>query len=184
MPQRAVEDGGAVDVTALARAKVPDAALRARVALRLGGEADIASAVATINEAYLREAWLLPPPRITEDELREELRAPGAALLVAEVDGTLAGCVRLRTGERDTYFGLLAVAKAQQGRGLASLLIARVEEMARAAGSAAVRLDCAKENKLPPFYASLGYVVEREEPNSYYGTKGPITVTYMKKDLR
>jgi ribosomal protein S18 acetylase RimI-like enzyme len=169
---------------AIARAKMPNAALRAIVALRLGGEADIAVAVATINEAYLREAWLLPPPRITEDELREELRAPGAALLVAEVNGMFAGCARLRTGEHDTYFGLLAVAKAQQGRGLASLLIARVEEMAREAGSTTVRLDCAKENKLPPFYESLGYVVEREAPNSYYGTKGPITVTYMKKGLR
>lgn len=168
----------------VARAKRPDATLRRRVTFRIGSEADVPGATATINEAYLREAWLLPPPRITEDGLRQEMSDPSAALVIAQIDGALGGCVRLRVRERDTYFGLLAVAKAQQGRGIASLLVAQVEEMARAAGSEAVRLDCAKENKLPPFYESLGYVVEREEPNSYYGTKGPITVTYMKKDLR
>jgi len=180
MPQRPLQERDAV----APRAKQPDAAVAARVRFRVGGDADVPAVVPLINEAYLREAWLLPPPRTTVADLGEELRAPGAALLIAEIDGALAGCARIKQRERDTYFGLLAVATAQQGRGLASLIVARIEEMARAAGSEAVRLDCAKENNLVPLYESMGYSVEREEPGSYYGTKGPITVSHMKKDLR
>lgn len=180
MPQRPLEVRDAV----AARAKRPDAAFVARVRFRTGGDADVSAAAAVINEAYLREAWLLPPPRITEDRLREEMNDRGAALLIAEVDGELAGCVRLRHREDDTYFGLLAVATRYQGRGLAWMLVGRVEEMAREAGLPAVRLDCAKENNLVPLYESMGYVVEREVPDSYYGTKGPITVSYMVKELR
>ncbi len=178
MSQRSIEAREPV-----ARAKQPDAALVAGVRFRIGGDADVAAATAVINDAYLREAWLLPPPRITEEGLREEMGSPGAELLIAEIDGEMAGCVRLRRRERDTYFGLLAVAKAHQGRGLASLLVRHVEAIAREAGSPAVRLDCAKENNLVPLYESMGYRVEREVPDSYYGKKGPITVSYMVKHL-
>jgi GNAT superfamily N-acetyltransferase len=180
MPQRPLEERDAV----APRAKQPDAALAARVRFRVGGDADVPAVVPLINEAYLREAWLLPPPRTTVGDLRDELRVPGAALLIAELDGALAGCARIKRREHDTYFGLLAVAKAQQGRGLASLIVAQIEEMARVAGSDTVRLDCAKKNNLVPLYESMGYVLEREEPGAYYGAKGPITVSHLKKDLR
>lgn len=165
----------------VARAKQADAAFAAGVTFRRGGETDVPAATAVINDAYLREAWLLPPPRITEAGLHEELR--DGELLIAEIGGEIAGCIRYRRREQDLYFGLLAVAKAHQGRGLASLLVRRVEEEARASGSPAVRLDCAKENNLVPLYESMGYRVEREVPDSYYGHKGPITVSYMVKHL-
>ena len=165
----------------LARAKQADAAFAAGVRIRRGDAADVPAATAVINDAYLREAWLLPPPRITEAGLHEELR--DGALLIAEIGGEIAGCIRYRRREQDAYFGLLAVAKTHQGRGLASLLVQRVEDQARASGLPAVRLDCAKENNLVPLYESMGYRVEREAPNSYYGHKGPITVSYMVKHL-
>jgi len=165
----------------LARAKQADAAFAVGVRFRLGGAADVPAATAVINDAYLREAWLLPPPRITEAGLHEELR--DGELLIAEIGGELAGCIRYRRREDDVYFGLLAVAARYQGRGLASLLVGRVEETARASGLQAVRMDCAKENNLVPLYESMGYRVEREAPNSYYGHKGPITVSYMVKHL-
>ncbi len=165
----------------VARAKQPDPALVAGVTFRRGDKADVSAATAVINDAYLREAWLLPPPRITEAGLHEELR--DGELLIAEIGGQIAGCVRFRRREDDAYFGLLAVAREHQGRGLASLLVGRVEDAARASGLPAVRLDCAKENNLVPLYESMGYRVEREVPDSYYGHKGPITVSYMVKHL-
>ena len=165
----------------VARAKQPDAAFVAGVVFRLGGAVDVPAAAAVINDAYLREAWLLPPPRITEAGLHDELR--DGELLIAEIGGEIAGCIRYRRREQDVYFGLLAVAKAHQGRGLASLLVQRVEQEASASGTPAVRLDCAKENNLVPLYESMGYHVEREVPDSYYGHKGPITVSYMVKHL-
>jgi ribosomal protein S18 acetylase RimI-like enzyme len=165
----------------VARAKRADEAFAAGVRFRLGGADDVPTATAVINAAYLREAWLLPPPRITEAGLYEELR--DGELLIAEIGGEIAGCIRFRRREQDAYFGLLAVAKAHQGRGLAALLVQRVEDAARASGLPAVRLDCAKENNLVPLYESMGYRLEREVPNSYYGHKGPITVSYMVKHL-
>jgi ribosomal protein S18 acetylase RimI-like enzyme len=176
MPQRSLEAREPV-----VRAKQPAASFAAGVRFRLGGAEDVPAATEVINDAYLREAWLLPPPRITESGLHEELR--DGELLIAEIDGEIAGCVRYRRRDDDVYFGLLAVAAAHQGQGLASLLVRRVEEEARAAGSSAVRLDCAKENNLVPLYESMGYHVEREVPDSYYGHKGPITVSYMVKHL-
>ncbi len=176
MSQRSLEARESV-----ARAKQPAAAFAAGVRFRLADAADVPTATAVINDAYLREAWLLPPPRITEDGLHEELR--NGELLLAEVGDDIAGCIRYRRREEDVYYGLLAVAKQYQGRGLASLLVRRVEDEARASGTPAVRMDCAKENNLVPLYESMGYRVEREVPNSYYGHKGPITVSYMVKHL-
>ena len=69
MPQRSLEAREPV-----ARAKRPAASFAAGVRFRLGGADDVPAAAAVINEAYLREAWLLPPPRITEAGLYEELR--------------------------------------------------------------------------------------------------------------
>jgi len=178
MSQRSLEARDAV-----ARAKQPDAAFAAGVRFRRAVPADVPAATAVINDAYLREAWLLPPPRITEEGLAHEMRDPDVELLIAEFCGEIAGCVRYRRREQDTHFGMLAVAPSYQGRGLASLLVGRVEDDARAAGSPAVRLDCAKENNLVPLYESMGYSVEREVPDSYYGHKGPITVSYMVKHL-
>ena len=179
MPQRPIEERDAL----APRAKRPDASLRERVSFRAGGDRDVPAAVALINEAYLREAWLLPPPRTSIDDLREELLEPGASLLLVEIDGALAGCSRVIQRQDHTYFGLLAVLPAHQGRGLASLIVERIEESAGASGSKAVRLDCAKQNNLVPLYESMGYMVELEEPSGYYGTTGPITVAHMKKDL-
>jgi ribosomal protein S18 acetylase RimI-like enzyme len=178
MSQRSLEARDAV-----ARAKQPDAAFIAGVRFRRAVPADVPAVTAVINDAYLREAWLLPPPRITEQGLAEEMRDPEVELLIAEFGGEIAGCVRFRHREQDTHFGMLAVAPSHQGHGLASLLVGQVEDGARAAGSPAVRLDCAKENNLVPLYESMGYRLEREAPNSYYGHKGPITVSYMVKHL-
>ncbi|MDP9238332.1 MAG: GNAT family N-acetyltransferase [Chloroflexota bacterium] len=140
--------------------------------------------VPMINDAYLPEAWLLPPPRITELVLREELRDSDQSLVAGEIDGVTCGCVRVRFRDDGAWFGLLAVASPWQGRGLASMLVERAESLAGDAGCHTMRLDCAKEVGMPPFYESLGYAVERETAGSYYGDKGPFTLVIMKKDLR
>ncbi len=47
-----------------------------------------------------------------------------------------------------------------------------------------MRLECAKELGMPPFYASLGYEVVSETADSYFGAKGPFTHVVMKRELR
>lgn len=178
MPQRPLQARDAVT----ARAKQPDAAFAARVRFRIGGDADVPAVVGLINEAYRREAWLLPGPRMDEPRLYEELHEAGTTLIVGEIDDALAGCVRLR--EDGAYFGLLAVAPHAQGNGLASMLIARAEQEAIARGRDTVRLDCAKQLGLPAFYESLGYVVDSQELGERWGATQPFTLVVMSKALR
>ena len=171
------------EATTRPAAKVPDASLRQRVAFRPAMPGDVETLVAMINEAYSREAWLIPGPRIDAAALRSDLGQPEARVVIAEIDGELAGsfCVSVRAN--DAYFGLFAVAPLWQGRGLASVLVAEAERVARDAG----RRECARELGLAPFYETLGFTVEREVPGHYYGRdgvrKGPITRVDMVKRL-
>jgi GNAT superfamily N-acetyltransferase len=173
--------------TAPVRAKSPDAAFAASVAFRLATHTDVHALVPMINDAYMREAWRLPPPRTDDAHLHEELGQPWTRMILAEVDGALAGSINLALHE-EPHFGLFAVAKRHQGRGLAALLVAEAERRAREAGRTTMRCDCAKELGLAPFYESLGYRIEREVPHQYYGRngvrKGPITRVDLVKDLR
>jgi GNAT superfamily N-acetyltransferase len=155
------------------------------VSFRTGGGADVPAVVPMINEAYLREAWLIPPPRTAEETLTRELALPEVRLIVAEVAAALAGCVRVRLLDDGAWFGLLATAVPFQGRGLASMLIERAEQLGRDEGFAAMRLECAGELGMPPYYESLGYTVELVEPGAYFKPKkGPFTRIVMKKELR
>ena len=169
-----------------AAARAADDALAAAARLRPATEADVAALTSMINEAYLREAWLLPPPRTTEHELRDEIARDAVRLIVAEVAGELAGSIAvwLRPPEGGgPHFGMLAVARRFQGRGLASLLVGEAEETARGAGSATLTLECAKELGLVPYYASLGYRVVREDVGLHLGAERPITKVTMRKEL-
>lgn len=166
------------------RPKAPDASLRAAVTFRLAAEGDVEALAAMINEAYLREAWLLPPPRVGAAELREDVRSGRAAVIVAEVAGVLAGSVRVSLRERDAHFGLLATAPVMQGRGLASLLIARAEAYAVEQGRATMHLECAKELGMVPYYEALGYRIVAEERARFAPHKPEILRCDMAKDLR
>ncbi len=170
--------------TAIPRPKAPDPALRATVRFRLATLDDIDALVPMINEAYLREAWLLPPPRIGAEELRDDLRGGHAAVLIAEAGGTLAGSVRVTLRERDAHFGLLATAPSWQGRGLASLLIEAAEAHARDAGRREMRLECARELGMVPYYEALGYRVVAEERTRFAPHKPEILRAEMAKELR
>ena len=138
--------------------------------------------VQLINQAYQRETWLLPGPRMDEPRLYEELHDAATTLILAEIDDALAGGVRLR--EDGAYFGLLAVAPHAQGNGLASMLVVRAEAEAIARGRDVLHMDCAKELGLPAFYESLGYVVDSEELGTRWGSLQPFTLVLMSKALR
>ncbi len=172
-----------VDERPAPAAKRPADSFAATLSFRVATAADVAALVPMINEAYLREAWLLPAPRTTADLLSGEIADAATRVIVAEAQGALAGCVRVRLHGDDAWFGLLAAALPFQGRGLASLLVAEAETLARREGCASMRLDCAEELGLPPYYASLGYDIESREENAHFKHKGPITRIVMHKAL-
>jgi tRNA threonylcarbamoyladenosine biosynthesis protein TsaE len=160
----------------------PDASLRQTTTFREARADEAAELAALINEAYLREAWLLPAPRTTEADVLKLIADPSVHVIVAEVEGTRAGTITVWLAD-EPDFGLFAVAPAFQGRGLASLLVGEAETATREAGFAQLRLDCAKELGLPPFYEALGYRVVREVPRALMNGKGPVTRVDMVKDL-
>ena len=180
MPQRPLEARDAVT----ARAKQPDAALRARLRVRAATAADVPAIVALINAAYKERDWeLFHELRTSEESYPSEMERRGFDVVVAELDGRIAGHIGFRLGGDHAELGLLATAIDAQGAGIGTVLIEYAEARATAAGCAQMRLDCVRDTGMPPYYASLGYAIEREESGQPWNALRPFTLVYMKKEL-
>ncbi len=119
----------------------------------------LASIVTTSFEEY--RAWLVPPSGAhneTDATIASELAGDYRGLIL-EVEGEPAACVLLRPQGEDLYFGRLSVLPGFRRTGLAELLVARVEEIARAenypATTLSVRLALESNQRL---FARLGYI--------------------------
>ena len=117
-------------------------------------------------------------------ELPGDYAEPRGALLLATVDGALAGCCALRPLDTADYpnaseMKRLYVRKAFRGFGLGRLLAEAILDAARQAGYASVLLDTLNEmNTARDLYADLGF----EEIPPYY--HNPISgAHYLKVDL-
>lgn len=117
-------------------------------------------------------------------ELPGDYAEPRGALLLATVDGELAGCCALRPLDTADYpnaseMKRLYVRKAFRGFGLGRLLTEAILDAARQAGYASVLLDTLNEmNTARNLYADLGF----EEIPPYY--HNPISgAHYLKVNL-
>ncbi|VWD41012.1 GCN5-related N-acetyltransferase [Burkholderia lata] len=106
---------------------------------RIANEQDVDALVELVNAAYrpttaatgwTHEASLIDGPRITSSQLAATLRAPDSVLLVAEIDGRIAGCIEVRKDGTTAYIGTLAVAPSMQDRGLGKALLHEAEQFA------------------------------------------------------
>jgi len=118
--------------------------------------------VSIIHAAYAEYAGRLDPPsgahRETVASVAAKLARGGIAL--AEIDGVAVGSVIYRPQAESMYLGRLAVLPAWRRRGVGRLLMAYVEEQARAAGLPRVELGV--RVALPQnatYYQRLGYTV-------------------------
>jgi ribosomal protein S18 acetylase RimI-like enzyme len=90
----------------------------------------------------------------------------GHALLVAVLDGQVAGLVSLGerehfTGEVDAYIGELVTSEAVEGRGAGQALMAAAEAWAAGRGLARITLDTGIRNqRARRFYAAAGFEEE------------------------
>lgn len=90
-------------------------------------------------------------------------------LLVAEVDGKVAGAVQLDWDTNPNQMHRaevrkLLVAPASRRRGIARLLMQALEEQARALPRSLLTLDTRSSDHAEPLYVSLGYVVSGSIP--------------------
>ena len=198
MPQRPLEDRRAVgrqtshDVGApLAAPSSSDPPLTAPALVRDATLADIPALLDVINPAYKRADGFIFPhgTRTDADELRELIEDSSSRLLVAEIDGEVAGSIQLDIDGDRAHFGPLATSIAHQQRGVASTLIAAAEDIARAAGCATLRIEAIGEVGWVPYYEKRGYTVVAQIPSDRWpgserwGGVRPWTMVEMKKDL-
>ena len=123
-------------------------------------EADLSNGFLEALDA-LRPASDLAPERALEVFRRLD-RNPDCVVAVAEVDGRIAGAATLliehkfiNQGGAAGHIEDVAVAPAQQGRGIGRALIRYLLGRAEAAGCYKTILDCADE--VIPFYERLGF---------------------------
>jgi ribosomal protein S18 acetylase RimI-like enzyme len=108
---------------------------------RLAAERDVPAIVDLIESAYRgetsRAGWtteehLLGGQRTDAEAVMSVVRAPRSAMLLAEADGTLAGCCQLeRRAGGEVYFGMFSVPPGHQGRGWGREILAEAERLAR-----------------------------------------------------
>jgi GNAT superfamily N-acetyltransferase len=128
--------------------------------VRIGTVADIPELVRLTNAAYRVEDFFIDGNRTSAEDVAARMHAPGACFLVVDSGAprTLAASVWLEAAGDRGHFAMLAVDPAQQGRGLARLLIAAVEDHCRTSGCSAIDIEVVNlREELPPLYEALGF---------------------------
>lgn len=86
----------------------------------------------TAKQGWTHEADLLDDERTSNDELAETIADVKARVLLAEIDGKLAGTVTIRdVGDGRAYLGMLCVDPVLQAAGIGRALIADAEDLAK-----------------------------------------------------
>jgi predicted N-acetyltransferase YhbS len=141
------------------------------ISLRAATEDDIPTIVALIYAAFKEYEGALDPPSGAHKESAEKIRekmTTERAVLALLGDQALA-CVFYRDEGDHMYFGRLAVLPEYRNHGISAVLIAYVEERARALGLPRVQLGV--RVALPHLrarYERLGYRVIEERRHAGY----------------
>ncbi|WFE40253.1 GNAT family N-acetyltransferase [Micromonospora sp. WMMD998] len=107
---------------------------------RTARPADVPALVDLIESAYrgdraragwTHEADLLDGQRADPEMVEAAVAGPDGVVLVVERDGRLVACCQLERRDDHAYFGMFAVAPAEQGGGLGRELLAGAERFAR-----------------------------------------------------
>lgn len=96
---------------------------------RIANEADAEALVPLINRAFEIELQFFDTARIDLTETLEHLKK--GTFLLAEENGTIAGCNYVELRGDAGYFGLLSVDPAYQGHGLGRILVDQAEDFSR-----------------------------------------------------
>lgn len=157
-----------------------------RLQTRVASPADLPQVAALVNSAYRgdssRRGWtteadLLGGQRTDAEVLAEQLRVNRAVVLLAEVEGQMAGCVYLQPlaadggGGAEAYLGMLTIDPETQAQGLGRALLEASERYVRDAfGAQAMRMTViAQRPELIAWYERRGYVRTGETQPFPYG---------------
>jgi predicted N-acetyltransferase YhbS len=113
----------------------------------------------------------------------------GEEVLVAEIDGRIAGYVTVEDRDVELELVTINVPIELQGHGIGGRLVGSVEDRARTAGGRAVTLGTSRNAEGVPWksllwWQHLGYRVTHEEVNEWTRSIGPgVREIRMRKDL-
>lgn len=153
-------------------------ALRALVEKAYRGE--------TAKRGWTHEADLLDDERTSDAELAETVGSAASRVLLAEIDGALAGTVTItNVGEARAYLGMLCVDPDLQAEGLGRALIADAEDLAVEAFGAQVMEMTVIEARpeLIAWYERRGYTRSGETRPFPNGETMPFRMVVLEKAL-
>lgn len=138
-----------------------------------------AHAIALISRDEIEQGlrWAWTPPRVHRAIADRETN------VVVARDGTaLVGFALMKYRTDDAHLLLLAVVPAHRRKGVATALLAWLEQTLRIAGIATVRVEVRESNRAAQaFYAGLGYE-QVDATHRYY--QGVETAVHLVKELR
>ncbi|MEO8574389.1 MAG: GNAT family N-acetyltransferase, partial [Pyrinomonadaceae bacterium] len=129
---------------------------------RNADESDAEALVILINRAFEVEGSFFTSERIDLAETIEHFKK--GTFILAEGEGTMAGCNYVELRAESGYFGLLSIDPKYQGRGLGRKLIEQAEDFCRRVGCSTMQIRVLNHRTaLPPFYEKLGYTTANPE---------------------
>ena len=153
------------------------AAARTRI-IRLAQAAD-AQALAEMSRDTI-EAGL--PWRYQPAAMLRFIESRRHNVIVAEVDGAIAGFAVMGYGDDHAYLALLAVAPAWRRTGIARQMLLWLLKTAEVAGVAGINVELREDNTIArQLYESLGFDETGHRPGGYYGV---VNQTAMRLQLR
>lgn len=114
-----------------------------------------AATLASLSRLHIEYGlrWRWTPARV-----RSSIKDAETMVLVASVEGDVAGFAIMRFGDAAAHLHLLAVAPAHRRAGIGKALIQWLEKSCRTAGMRHVRVELREQNDVARrFYADLGY---------------------------
>jgi N-acetylglutamate synthase-like GNAT family acetyltransferase len=134
------------------------------VQVRLADARDAAAIKRVINAAFrIAEGFFVAKDRIELLEVETSLEK--GKFLLAEVEGSVVGCVYVELRGDRSYLGLLAVDPQRQQAGLGSLLMDAAENYCRDLSCRFMDIKVVNlRTELPSFYAKRGYVETGTSP--------------------
>src|SRR4051812_4775161 len=150
--------------------------------VRLASAADAAAITQIVNEAFEVEREFRAGDRTNTAEVLKLIERD--AFLVAEEEGRIDGAVHVRATGTVGYFGMLAVAKSAQGKGLGKTLTHAAEDHCRERGCTVMTMSTGEDRReLVAWYQRLGYRVTKQYLSENPAFNRPLPVVELSKPL-
>jgi ribosomal protein S18 acetylase RimI-like enzyme len=150
--------------------------------IRPATSADAPAIARIVNEAFEVEREFRPGDRTNATEIAALIARD--AFLVAEDEGNITGAVHVQASGSKGYFGMLAVARAAQSKGLGRTLTTAAEDYCRARGCEVMTMSTGQERReLVAWYERLGYRVTRVERSNNPAFNRALPIVVMEKPL-